>query len=329
MRKLLPVLCFLAAGFLSAADEPVFTGEIPGSYAIYHDTRFQEDLYLGLCYTGEDNLVVRTWDTASREELVLLLPLVREGENLLYGDSLKVLKGDLKTGPGGQRLLPMILNWANAWNRLKSQFEGHSDFKATGEDEEYYFTFWVPVFRIRALGDGGDFSLITAGILKDSSDPRFFQFTGLPRASAADSYTLVPGTPVNPEIDGLKVPLDSNWKTQDNRVYRLTRKTPQDAVFLVETINIKDQGIDSPARLAMLMLIGSPDAIFLAEGSRVFEDQGTLNLFKRVYDGTTGKISIQQTQIISRGGEVYSLANLACFETLYRANREYFDRIIY
>jgi hypothetical protein len=319
----------LSAGLAMSAEAAVFD-DVPGSYAVYCDTRFGDDCYIGLCYVGSDTIVARSYEARTGNELMIMLPLVAGDDGLGPGKSLKILKGDLKSSNAAGRLLPMLQNWMDAWYKNREGIEAKLDLEYSGDDD-YVFSFWIPVFRLREIkGDEANrFYLATAGILKSNTDERFFAFKGLPEPARSAEFEVKPGKPTDVVIDGLKIPLDDNWKTQDRRVYRIQEKTGQDAAFFLETMDYKKSGIASPRRLAGLMPIGNADVVLLAEGSRVFAENGTFNCFIRMLDPASGKVSIQQTQLVEREGSIVSIATLAAYETLYIFNKAYFDKILY
>ncbi len=178
-------------------------------------------------------------------------------------------------------------------------------------------------------GKKEEFSIVTVGRLQDNHDPRFFSFTELPNPINADSYSIQNGQMQDIVIDGLKISLDDNWKTEDNRVYRISNKTPQDSIFFIETFNYKQSGFTSVKQLAKILLISNQGVMLLTDGSDIFYKDGNYNIVMRMLDQYQNKVTIQQTQIIERDEEHISLATLACYETLYLDNKQFFDSIIY
>jgi hypothetical protein len=330
MRNRRLFMClFLSAALAASAAAAVFD-DVPGSYAVYHDTRFGDDCFIGLCYVGSDTIVARSYETRTGNELMVMLPLIVEDGELDLGSTLKILRGALDSSAAARRLIAMCMNWMRSWYLNRDSIDARLDLEYSADDD-YVFSFWIPVFRLREIkGDEANrFYLVTAGVLKSNTDERFFSFKGLPEPIDSERFEIKAGKPIEAVIDGLKVPLDDNWKTEDQSVYRIQVKTEQDAAFYVETMDLKKQGVGSPQRLALIMMIGNKDVVLLAEGSRVFKDKGSFNCLMRVLDPASGKATIQQTQLIERGGSVVSIATLAAYETLYIQNKAYFDRIIY
>lgn len=329
MKRFLCVHILLMLVALGVSAEKIFD-DLPGSYAIYHDTRFSDDVYLGVAYVGEDTLLARSFETKTGNEIVLLIPFVQGNDGGFdMGPNLKLLKGDFKSSPAASRVIPMLLNWGTTWLKSKGKIADLLTFEAN-TDDDYVYQYWIPVFQLERIVDHDDgFALVTAGILEGNQDPRFFTFNGLPEVMKSDSFQISAGTANSPIIDGLKIPLDNNWKSTDGRVFRIQVKTDQDAAFFVETINIVEQGIKSETALAKLMILSNKQTILLANGTRVFRANGQINLFLRILDQNNLKASIQQSQLVARDAEFVSIVSLASFESLYNDNKVYFDRIIY
>ena len=115
MRKLLIIIFISLFNAFLFADTPIFN-DIPGSYVIYHDTRFKDDVYLGLAYLGENKLLARSFETKDDNELQVIIQLTinTDGE-IDLGKNLSIRKGDLKSSQAASRVIPMILNWATTW----------------------------------------------------------------------------------------------------------------------------------------------------------------------------------------------------------------------
>lgn len=326
MRKFFIVCFMLVSFFVFADDEPIFS-DIPGSYAIYHDLRFNNDVIIGICYVGDNTILARSYETKTKNELLILIPFVRTDSGIDIGNNLNVLKGDLNASDSTSRLLPMIMNWSNSWYKSKSEIDTKNQYFISTDDDFYYLS-WIPVFQIQTIGKKEEFSVISVGKLKDNKDSRFFGFTQLPNPIKSDTYEIKKGKPLDVVIDGLKVPLDSNWKSDDGKVYRITTKSPQDSVFTIETLDYKKVGFKSLKQFVNIMLISNTDVIVLTDGSNVTFKDGNYNIVMRMFDPIQKKVTVQQTQFIERDKDVVSLATLACYETLYLKNKSFFDAII-
>ena len=326
-RIIIMLLVLFSSIYIYANDENIFS-DIPGSYAIYHDLRFDEETIIGLCYVGNNSILARTYEPKTENEFIFLLSFTIQEEEIDIEKNLKILSGDMNSSENTKRMIPMIMNWATNWYKSKALIteKGRYSFSS---DDEYNYTSWIPVFQIETIGKNNKFNVFTIGKIKDFNDERFFNIKSIPETINADSYKIKKGKNVDVIIDGLKVQLDSNWKTSDERVYRLEKETPQDAIFMIETFNYKQRGLSSLKQLANLILIANQNIILLTDGSTIDFKNNSYFITIRMYDPLQKKITIQQTQLIERNDGYVSTATLACYETLYSKNKKYFDKILH
>lgn len=327
MRKIF-ILTFTILCFSVFADESPIFNDIPGSYAIYHDQRFDDDVFIGICFIGDNTILARSYETNTKNELILLIPFVRTTNGIDMAMKLKIVKGSMTASNASNRLLPMILNWANTWVQVTNKLIDETNYFIS-TDDDYYYLSWIPVFQLETIGNDDKFSVITIGKLKNNTDTRFFGFTQLPKPIDSESYIIDKADAIDVIIDGLKVPLDNNWHTDDSKIYRITKRTSQDAIFMIETFNYKQAGFSSVKQLAQVLLISNSEAVLLTEGTEIFLNDNTYNIKMRMYNPNQQVMTIQQSQFIERDIEIITMATLSCYETLYLKNKEFFDSIIY
>ena len=324
------LLCGLA-GICQSNESTLQFADRPGAYVIYSDPRFGELAYVGLCYLGGDTLALRSFvpRTGAEVNLVLGLSLDDTGNSVTM-PSVRILKGDLGNSESSMRIVPMVLNWTNGWLHSRDWFSQSREFEYS-EDDEFHFSYWVPVLNILSISgaERGDLRIVTAGIIKSLEDPEFFAFTGAPAARESEAYIVeaLPESPVT--IDGLSVPLDANWQTEDGRVFRIRETPPQDAVLMIETLDLAEYGIKDSYELIKYSLLADQDAFLVAADTRVYELDGLPCLSYRLLDPTTGFVTVQYKLFFDRGDSVVSMATLAAFESLYLANKAYFDAILF
>lgn len=328
MRKALVSLfiMFIAFTMATAEEGDIFDGPV-GTYAIYHDTRFGDDVFIGLCYVGEDTLLVRSYETKTQNELLMLVPFVKEeGEGIGLGQEMRVIRGDMQSSKAGARLLPMLMNWSQAWFSLRDTIREKAEYRAS-TDDDYAYKSWIPVFQISRIGDDKDFRVVSIGILSSNADPRFFSYNEEPNPQAAESYKIDKKKRSEVSIDGIRFSLDENWKTEDSRVYRLQKASPQDAVLTVETFDYAKAGIPSVSLLASLIVIGNSEVVVLMDGTELTKRKDGFELTLRMYDPNQGKVTVQKSRIVEKGEGIVTMTSLACYETLYLENKAYFDSI--
>ena len=325
MKKILLLLFALSTVLLSAAESPIFTG-LKGSYAIYEDSRYGDTVYIGVCYVGDDTIIMRSYEPASGNDFAIKGSFNNIDGILDYDPDMLLLKGELQSSDAATRLFPQILNWANTWFGLKDNIGTETQYNG---ENGYTFSFWIPVFQLSSIGRNQKLKLITTGIAHSEQDPEFMDFKGLPRAGYAPSYTVKKAAALDVEIDGISIPLDENWERIDDKQYRISRFSDEDARFEITTSRPSDTGIHSTATLVTLHMLAEKDQMLLARGSRVYIDEGVFNLVKRSYDLNSGRVYLHQMQFLPRGNGYISVAELKVLETVYMKNKTYFNAILY
>ncbi len=327
MRRSFFILIFLFTSIFVFADEILFSDR-PGSYAIYNDLRFEGQTLIGICYAGENTVLARSYEVESGNELQLLIQFVIKDNEISLGDNLRILKGDMNSSQASARLLPMLMNWANTWYNSKEEINKKNIYSVS-TDDDYFYNSWLPVFQLDYIGNKKDISVFSIGLIADFSDERFFRVTNVPQPVESESYKIKKGKALDVVIDGLSVPLDDNWKTENNRLYRIHNKTPQDAAFMIETINYIEAGIPSLKELTKILLIVNMNIVLLTDGLSIEAEDNIYNITMKVFDPVQNKVTIQQKQLIDREDGYVSIATLACYETLYLQNKKYFDKILH
>ena len=350
-----PILCFLfvslfalfcAAPLLCQTDDqppppestPLVFKEIPGAYAIYRDTRFGEIAYIGLCVIGGNELALRLYQPSTKTELLLMqtfytVPNTTDPTLVdIEGGTIDLIRGDFSANNSTKRFLTVVNDWMNAWLHSRQRFEEMPEY-AFEEDSSYTFQYWVPVVQMTGCDEGksggsGEVTLVTAGVAESGVDPAFFDFTGEGKIVAGPNVVLTAGEARLVDISGLSVPLDSNWTSGDDGVYRISCATPQDAYFTVDILDVTDFGNSDTFDMIKLFILYSGSTL-LPEGLSIFSFDENPCLFYRVYDKKTGQASIQYKLFLPRDQTSIFVVSLGAFESVYTANKDFFDSILF
>ena len=327
--KRVVLLMLIAMAAFSLDAQALFAGQRTGVYAIYGDTRFEEPTIIGLCVVDENTLMLRSFTPGSKTELLLQASFsIDTSDHSIQPKSLKIIAGDLKKSGSSIRLLPMVMNWIQAWLASKEKISSALSYKVS-MDEDYNFEYWIPCLQLRGidLGQKKNLRLITAGLFRSNSDRQFFDFKTLPNIHEFPSYKIQTQEKKDVTLGGVHLVLDLNWKTEDGNIYRLQQTTKQDAILMVETIDLHQYNIHDPKELLPFFLLGG-QGIFLADGSTVTQTKERYNIVFRKCDPASGRVTIQKTTLIPGQEGALKAITLAAFETLYRTNQDYFDRIV-
>ena len=325
MKKVFLLLFALLTVLIGAEEAPIFTG-LKGGYAIYEDSRYGEPIYIGVCYIGNDSVIMRSYEPATGNDVAVRGKFNNIDGILDYDPTMYMIRGELDSSEAATRLLPVILNWANTWFNLKGNIGTDTQYNGEGG---YKFSFWIPVFQLSSIGLDDGLKLLTAGVVHKESDPAFIDFKGLPKATYAPSATVKEASSLTAEIDGISVPLDNNWEKISDSQYIMSQFSDEDALISIETSRPADSGINSTSTLVALYMLPGKNQRVLAVGSRVFITDGIFNLVKRTYDQQTGRVSLHQIQFLPRGNGYISIAELRVLETIYLKNKAYFNSILY
>lgn len=315
--------------------KPIDFAEIPGAFAIYHDTRSGGDSYVGLCFLGGNELAVRLFEAATGNELLFTLTWY-EAAGVAEPGTISLVKGSFSSSALAGRVISLVSGMADAWLSSRARFDEEPDFTASDPSGMYDFRYWVPVFRVYSAplehanpttGEGS-VTLATAGVAQSGNDPAFYAYRGFPQVKTGPVDTILPGNELTACVDGYRVHLDSNWAEGSDGIWRISRSGAQDAAFLIETLNLADYGDRDVFDIVRLLVLESgwqlvPDEL------RIFVFNECPCVYYRVFDPETETITVQYKMFIAREDTRFSMVSLSIYEPLYEANREYFDSILF
>jgi len=325
---------------LSFADEPL-------SYVVYHDTRAGANAYIGLLYSGGNKLVIRVYESDSGTVLLATQTFyttsaITNGAKAdkpapgVEPGTLNLLSGDFGATPYGGKIFSEVYGWINAWLHSRAQFDEASDYDFD-EAYRYRFEYWIPILQMRAADVRGEsptgkaaeeVELVTAGVLTSMNDPAFYSFNGEAKTVNGPTYAITAGKSVPSQIGALEVSLDSNWVRGVDGGYKISRESPQDAFCRVETLDMSEFGTSDTFDLIKLFILYS-GGILLPEDLRIFVSGGYPCLFYRVCDPVTRMVTAQFRVFIPKDETHLSVLSFGAFASLYDANKEYFDSILF
>jgi hypothetical protein len=318
--------------------KPLVFKEVPGAYAIYRDTRFGETAYVGLCAVGGNELALRMYVPSTQSELLVMQtfytvenPSGSGGLDIEPG-TIDLIRGDFSADDATKRLLPLVYNWMNAWLHSRSRFEEMPEY-AFDEDGMYLFQYWIPVLQMKDAdispdAAAGGVTLVTAGVAESGTDPAFFEYRGEAKVVAGPAFALKAGEERMVDIAGLSAPLDSNWISGEDGVYRIPGKTGRDAYFMAEVLDTEQFGDSDTFDMIKLFLLYSGGTL-LPEGLRIFSFDDNPCLFYRLYDPGTGQVTVQYKMFLPRDGKSITVLSLGAFESIFTANRDFFESILF
>lgn len=300
-----------------------------GSFAIYYDARAEPPCYVGLCYLGGNEVAIRVYEPGSEQELLVLETLYTvddgEGGTELDPGSINIIRGDINAEVS-QRILPLVWNWINAWIQSRSNFDDTIAYEFE-YDGMYRFEGWVPLLQLRQIDEGVE--LTTAGIASSVTDPAFFAWTGFPQPETGPSVTLAAGgnsASAEKSLTGFWTP-DSNWTVDDQRVWKVTKETVQDAYVYEEVLPPETiEGMST--ELLLKALLTRTGAQLIAPSVQLSEEGETVFLSFKVYDSETNTVTVQVKRMLGNSDGGLAILNFGAFESVWVENESYFTELL-
>lgn len=317
-------------------NPPMLFMDREGDFVVLRDDRFGETTYIGLCYLGGNQLLLRLWVPATETEVLMSQAFyVAAGTRGVEVDpgAVRLYKGDPDATIEGKRFLPVIYNWMNASLKARSRFEYEPSFSwqaGTGLDGEdiYLFEYWIPILGMAGMVRGREstVSMVTAGSVTSMEDPAFFRYYGEPVPEPGPQVMLQPVSPHEVRIGGVDFILDELWKN-DGRAWVIAEKTNHDAYLMVEQLDISSlPGID-PFDLIRLTLLFNQGTVLLPD-VRLFTTDDGPGVQYRVYDPETRRVTVQ-IKLFRPDGDIVTVVSLGAFESVYLDNRDYFETLLF
>jgi hypothetical protein len=201
------------------------------------------------------------------------------------------------------------------------------------------FDYTVPLFNLKTIsGRDGKllFQAVTAGMLKSSADTSFLQFTGIPAELTdceheftykKDAAALPWSLPEHAEREQpvQHVTLDSEWKHQLENLWLLGNS----AIFSMNTIDVPPGQKDLFAdRFLARLLLSTENSYSVWDSVDIRKNGGRLAVSSTYYQNKTGNVTRDFKILTKLGESTYGYLTLTVFDSIYRANSNYFDNII-
>ncbi len=322
-----------------AENPPLLFKDREGDFVMYRVDSFANTAYVGLCALGGNELLLRLYVPATKTEVLLSQTFYYEteasGRTQVDPGALRLYRGDFTATEESRRFLPLVYNLMNVSLSQRTRFDREPSFSfaldaARPEDEVYLFEYWLPVLGLAGVAyqSGGNISMVTAGAVSSMEDQAFFGFTGELEPLSGPEVKITPTAVSTVKAGSFEVLLDTNWETTDNLVWRIKKSTVQDAYFMVEDLDLNQLGELDAFDMIRFILLYSEGSLLMPD-VRIFNYDGIPALFYRVYDLETRQITVQFKLFVAYENNWLSIVSLGAFESVYNANKEYFDNILF
>lgn len=327
-------------------SEDIFKDVLPGQYIFYKDNRGNNNRITGLLKYYDGSIICRTYDLNNKNETLVQLDFMLKNNeydirplNTFHGDLLKDY----------QYVMVDLMNIWGQYESIKNELNQKELNKKDDWPEfqytlEHKFIKWIPFLKFYSTRNtefmDPNYKLILIGKMQGPKDPIFMNFTSIPISKPFPVFTLDKSTTQNIKMEGTNFDLDENWKfmepSQEYNTYHPTywirKKSQRDAQIGVETISFLDKYITkdiqhSPYQIGSLIVSAS----LMVEPSTVeFENQADGSL--KVSFVVLSPNELFATQCIYKIYKVsdndYKIINFSTFQSLYDANKAYFNNIL-
>lgn len=336
-KRLLTLFCFTIAEIVFAL--PGFKPTLPdssGTYVYYEDKTFKRKSFAGfLCY--DEKTYAARYVAPQKNKLpkiaVTLFFTIDDKKDFIEITGERIESE--KTSDDGE-----IINYLHDMvyelhsRRVKAKDISRENIRSDnmmqfGGNVVIEYNELVPLFNIRkiAKADDGDvvFDLVTIGKLSSNEDASFKNFEGLPENYVNEKKVSAISTNEKRETillaDGARISLDAQWKAQLENMWTLGN----DAMLTISKLS----GLTKANEKRLLQS-------FLQSGNGAFIDWQTLenepkliSLLSVVSYATNNKKATRILRKVFRTktGE-YVLCTLAVFESSYKTNKNYFQKIM-
>jgi hypothetical protein len=354
----LSVMCaFFPLAALSAESAfDAFPPAVSGDYAIYRDYTWKEPTWVGLLRYDDTTwgAVCVTPSTKSNVS-VLFRAEIADGKLVLTGQSIisKITQNDVTAVNYLMRLLPDLYSWrhdadasaavpSGASSRIVQAAASRSAIlpapvysaKKLASFGGDVILSWLP--EVPALGfagmTGADgkpvLELARAGRIRSGGDQEFFGFTPLPEGKTGETLFLSVKRTIDAKtVDGVTLKLDGQWKQVADNTFFLGNS----AVIIVDTIDLAAAGITAkelPLSLVRLFSLSSGSSWAMPGEFSVTGDEKKFRVMNLFHDTETN-IRNRDVKLCvpSADGKTATIVSLSAHESVWRANREYFDSL--
>lgn len=314
---------------------------LSGEYVVYKDETWREPTWVGFLYYDANTYgaFLKT-PNASVDVGILFRTELLDGELVLVGQQIitQISNQDVLAVNYLMGLLPDLYAWhvealGGVKNKKSQTITKNSS--VFGGSISLEFSSDIPVFGlkiVRVPNQGNAFILEKTGLIRDSNDNEFFDFSSLGSFNELNKKQVNfildnKKTDQYYEIDGALLKLDDRWTRFADNVFVLENV----GVILVDTINLKENGIQLETFATSLTRLFS----FSTQASwkdplytKVQTDKTKTVIENLVYDISSQSLNRDRKICkISEDGESCLIVSITVDDAVWQANSSYFEKI--
>ena len=339
-KSVLVVILVLISSCLFAQDFYQYPFFKPGKndYVQYWDTRNGKDAFFGIEYQDVNQYRIRYYDLKTKQETIIDVSYTETSTEIKTKD-VKFIKGKEDIDAYKTVLMDffLIVNADDKVQRkgfpqdvLYEQTIGSENDKVL---QDMTYKYWVPLFNLYSIVENKDaknsLRLVEFGRPGKEEAKRFYQLTDFPKVVDGPAYSIPENEVKKIKYDMIGFSLDANWKFDKDSAI-LNRATPRDAFITFDNNTFDPAKIRSTyigyilAELKMEQ-IGMPIDV---ESVEFKESSDSLTASYKVLNTDDNMLSqVTDIFVFDSRGKVDNIT-VYSYETMYVANKVYFDTII-
>lgn len=328
MRKLLSVGLLVLIGCMCSSQELLIP--VPGDYVFYKS----ESKVLGILYFNPQLFRVRLLNNYNENTII---DVTHSGGNNGYViQSIKVLNGLLTPEEQKGFINEFQFLLSNRAKIKDSEFIKQPSLNYTiNTSKNVYnmkFEYWIPCIQLKSFSNNKDemmYNLIKVGRLESQDDNSFYNYKEIKFDIKNIATKLAVFELYQNEHDNISYSIYKNWtKTTDSTssdMYILSEITKQDAVLLIENVDLGKNDIQDPLFfIKYYILLSNPHII--PDSIQIINSE-IITLSFETYNEQTKYITKHMNRIFEYSDGKYNVITLAVYKDLYDNNEAYFDAI--
>lgn len=353
-------LFFTVSGIFAMPGFSSFIKDSSGEFVYYRDYSFPDESYIGLLYYAEDSIQIRYYRPLNKEKMIpekeisilfsinpeldyfeltgelimsTILPetedvdIVNYLHDILYEFSARRIKeGDIS---------PAKNAFTTATEFLSSGTKSQQSYEQFGGTVTIVFDPLIPIFNVKSIYNNSNkpvFSCVTFGILQNSADSTFDDFTGF----SEEKFTIHKESSIKKNLkatdyattDNQYITLDSNWSQAMDNLWLCGNES----LLTINSIpSKKDDSINYDFSVLRKLLQSANGSYTNLSKCEIIKDtkKDAYKIIQTSYQPKTENIIVNRKIItrnpITKGFYYFALT---VFNEYYYQNSAYYDRII-
>ncbi len=202
----------------------------------------------------------------------------------------------------------------------------------SGENININFEYWIPCIQLKSIVTKTGYSvysLIKVGKMESESDKSFYTYVEEKRIEKQINSLVSSGSLLNAKFKNVTYSIYDDWVQNSDMYgsvwYKLKKYTGQDAVLLIENVNLQSKKIDNPFFFIKYYLLLADKKVLPM--SIILKNDIPIHLQYDTYNQETMFMTFHRNVIYLSDNNTLLSITLAVYKELYESNKLYFDTI--